>query len=935
MNQSYFNRQETESSAALFAANPSVAQAATEPQRFAISLYRNVRDNLPKQQSIDWDGFCDRYFNHHDTAFDKKAAPCWSPASYPSDAIRRDEFVKSISFAVFDVEHHGVFDDYRGMLAGYAYVAHSSFRNTADDPRFRIVIPLKKPVEPGLWSNVWNRLNHWAGGINDPATSDLSRIYLLPFCPGNQEEHFIEVGEGRCLDINELPELPDELVPATPKPSTRNLSRSKIEGIEEAPPDPLNPAEGLARVVQRCSFMQWASAPENQGNISYGLWMAMVSNASRFEDAESWIHQASCEYPTYSKGQTERMIQGCRNFGIPITCQRIQSGGFEGCPSGGCKKYSGDATKAPAGLWLGAAVVATDPVVELPESERRIGSFVLNREGVFKVKFKDGEEFRTKISSYIDVVAQTFDSGSPNWGLLLNVRDPDGECHEWAMPREMLTSSNQWQAQLLKLGANVYQPGKSNDLYEYLLDANPSARALCVNQPGWHNGAFVLPSRVVGDTRGDRIVLQTSDVSGVETFKPNGSLVEWQENVGRLCVGNSRLVFAVCAALAGPTLLLLGEENGGFHFVGASSRGKTTAVEVAASVWGHRNKFVRNWRTTGNATEGLASKHNDTLLILDEISQVSANEAGEIAYMLGNGRGKSRANKLGDVRSSTCWRLIYLSTGEQSLAECMQAGNKRTMAGQEVRLVNIPADAGTGLGLFEELHGMPSGQQFSTELKRVTGEFFGEVGPAFVEALADAEGQEKLVASIRSVAKDFVQRNVPAYSCGQVSRVGNRFALLAGVGEAAIDLGILPWPKGEAVAASRSCFQSWIDSRGGTGDHETEQALNQVRRFLEIHGDSRFTYWDEGHIEYGQTRTLNRAGFRCLTNDGRQEFYVLPEAFKSEVCAGLNSREVTKALRNGGFLVLGTDGKSVRQERLPGLGSTKVYRISPDLLGGS
>jgi hypothetical protein len=39
----------------------------------------------------------------------------------------------------------------------------------------------------------------------------------------------------------------------------------------------------------------------------------------------------------------------------------------------------------------------------------------------------------------------------------------------------------------------------------------------------------------------------------------------------------------------------------------------------------------------------------------------------------------------------------------------MAEGMKRTRTGQEVRMADIPADAGPGLGAFENLHGIESG----------------------------------------------------------------------------------------------------------------------------------------------------------------------------------------------------------------------------------
>lgn len=44
-----------------------------------------------------------------------------------------------------------------------------------------------------------------------------------------------------------------------------------------------------------------------------------------------------------------------------------------------------------------------------------------------------------------------------------------------------------------------------------------------------------------------------------------------------------------------------------------------------------------------------------------------------------------------------------LSTGEKGLADKILEEGGRVQAGQAVRLVDIPADAGAGLGLFESL----------------------------------------------------------------------------------------------------------------------------------------------------------------------------------------------------------------------------------------
>jgi putative DNA primase/helicase len=144
---------------------------------------------------------------------------------------------------------------------------------------------------------------------------------------------------------------------------------------------------------------------------------------------------------------------------------------------------------------------------------------------------------------------------------------------------------------------------------------------------------------------------------------------------------------------------------------------------VAASVYGGAN-YLQRWRATDNALEAIAAQHCDGLLILDELAQIDPKTAGECAYMLANEQGKARATRTGTPRARQAWRLLFLSAGELGLADHMAEGQKRTRVGQEVRMVDIAADAGAGLGAFENLHGMDGGAAFAkhitTRRKRCT-----------------------------------------------------------------------------------------------------------------------------------------------------------------------------------------------------------------------
>lgn len=263
------------------------------------------------------------------------------------------------------------------------------------------------------------------------------------------------------------------------------------------------------------------------------------------------------------------------------------------------------------------------------------------------------------ICSKIDVVACTRDSNSINHGRLLQFNDTNGKQHQWAMPMEALAGDGvDYRRSLLNMWA-VLNPGKKarEKLTDYLSNSQPKNVILCINRIGWCKGAFVLPDEVIGNTGDEKIIFQSMayDIAG---FKINGSLEEWRNNIAKFCAGNSRLVLAISVAFAATLLEMLNEESSGFHLNGASSTGKTTVLKVACSVWGERER-LQNWRATSNGLEGVAALHNDSLLCLDEMSQVDPKDADETAYMLANGTGKNRSKRDGSLQRKASWRLRF------------------------------------------------------------------------------------------------------------------------------------------------------------------------------------------------------------------------------------------------------------------------------------
>lgn len=530
------------------------------------------------------------------------------------------------------------------------------------------------------------------------------------------------------------------------------------------------------------------------------------------------------------------------------------------------------------------------------------------------------------LCSPLRVDAMTRDSQNCEWGRLLVFADRDGKEHRWACPQSLHAGNgDDLRRVLLAEGVTITtNPSLRRLIGDYIQRAKPEPRARCVTRTGWHGQAFALPRETIGDTETEPVLFQSANLQGV-TLGQVGTLTGWIEQVSTPCAGNSRLVLAVAAGFAAPCLELLTAEGGGIHLRGSSSVGKSTALHVAASMYGIPETYLRTWRATDNGLEGVAAMHSGLLLCLDEIGQLEPKHAGQVAYLLANGQGKSRSNRDGTPRTIATWRLLFLSAGEVGLSELVTQSGGKVRAGQEVRVIDLPADTGASHGLFDALpEGVKAGA-FADALKVRSATHAGHALPAFVRALSS--NLDKARETLRLLRDSIANDLAPIDASGQVRRVADRFALIAAAGELATGYRLTGWNTGEATAGVSACFRDWLAARGSRGNGEQAAMLAQVRAFLEANGEARFTRWgapDEG------TRTVNRAGFRKPGTDG-PIYYVEREAFRNEVCAGFDPSEVARALIAQGALIVGSNNEATRKERLPDGRSVRVYVITPEL----
>jgi uncharacterized protein (DUF927 family) len=538
-----------------------------------------------------------------------------------------------------------------------------------------------------------------------------------------------------------------------------------------------------------------------------------------------------------------------------------------------------------------------------------------------------------RMSAGFEIFGQSREVDGDNWGKALRWKDPDGKMHiRIVKGTELIGAAGQKLCGELMSGGLHIDPAYYNQFLRYIAITKGDNKIVVVTRTGWHdmdgNRVFALPDRVICPSDDAEGVVFDPAVSKHAGYAARGTLDDWKQRVAAPAGDHLTMIFAISTALAGPLLYIAGEESGGVHLVGGSSEGKTTLMRVAASVYGG-SSFMKQWRATSNGLEGAADLANDALLALDEFGQVDARHIGDTLYMLANGSGKARMRADATLREIRQWRVMVLSSGEITIAAKLAEGGKfkKTRAGQFVRMLDVNADRGKGHGVFD--HG--PGAELSKKFERATAQNYGTAGPAFIEGLVRHETTGD---DVRSAIDAFVAENASGLT-GQAQRAARRFGLIAAAGELAIKFGVVPWKKGKPTEAAAWACKQWTDAHGGmTESFEVQQAIEQVRSFLERYGESRFDPVGGNYNGGVPSHIINdRAGWRRMQKDGSlRDWCILPGVWKEQVCSGLDGRAVAKILAERGMLVR-DEGRYTKKVKANGR-TPWVYVVLPTIMEG-
>ena len=214
---------------------------------------------------------------------------------------------------------------------------------------------------------------------------------------------------------------------------------------------------------------------------------------------------------------------------------------------------------------------------------------------------------------------------------------------------------------------------------------------------GWHNNksCFLWGNKVItketkfnkvfsaddvntGDQPGQEIIFKGRDVYDEEVVRgltKKGQYSDWIE-IANSIFHYHDVRFALYTSFLPPFLEILNINNFTIDLAGNSSKGKTTTLKLAASVWGNpdatADSIVNTWATTVTSVERTAEIMNSMPIFLDDTKlagnvkdnkQTASALISNVLYAIASGRGKSRGKLVG-IDHTSSFKTILFSTGE-------------------------------------------------------------------------------------------------------------------------------------------------------------------------------------------------------------------------------------------------------------------------------
>ncbi|MEW6349725.1 MAG: DUF927 domain-containing protein [Thermodesulfobacteriota bacterium] len=412
--------------------------------------------------------------------------------------------------------------------------------------------------------------------------------------------------------------------------------------------------------------------------------------------------------------------------------------------------------------------------------------YVFRPGGIAKfVETQDGPVAEEVCPSVL-IPSKRFKDVSSREELVEIVYEEEGRWQTVTCPREDLSEAKHIVRALSRYGVLIHG-GCAAAASRYVVDFLKDNISIIPTQHisstlGWiedSKTSFLLGNAHIGGDSGQTAIFRSIDGSHdlAEALREEGDYAQWKDCVA-LVEAYPKVLAIIYASFCAPLLQILKIPNFIVDLTWKTSVGKTTALRLAASVWGDPEKVIKSWRSTAVGLERHAGILNNLPFCIDDSAKAGdPHKITQMIYLLADGVGKLRGTRGGGIAKTFKWSTVMISNGESALTS---QGNEK--GGKHARVVQL-----RGLAFDGE---DDKTRKLVDTINFTVKENFGHAGPVFIRWLIDNQDRWP---EFKERYKERKEAFVKKVRNGLAARVADSVAALAIAGGLACESGALPW----------------------------------------------------------------------------------------------------------------------------------------------
>lgn len=461
---------------------------------------------------------------------------------------------------------------------------------------------------------------------------------------------------------------------------------------------------------------QIAAMVKEQDGYYEPLWRGGLSIAIRCVDGNKMIHRMSIEDHRYDEQKTQLKADNtlgpytcaymrelsqsteedlCAECTLSITSPILLGREFARAPKAKPARPEVSSTLFPATEEKPAVNKTSEPCTmdDLPYPYFKGRSGGVYKEG----KDEDGEKIEIQIYEHNLFVTRRIYDPVDGETVLMCHELPHDEVREFAAPLKIVQSAREFKDVLSAHGVAGSQKQMGNIMSyttAFVKELQRKSKAdKAKARYGWNEDCTEF---LIGEhnytPRGEEFSPPSSYTRGLSDYLTSkGNRDIWIEGVQNYADSDPEKAFAVALGFAAPLMTFTGLAGVNVNFISnASGTGKTLALAVQNSIWGHPIKLMLSEDDTSASRQHLMGIMHNLPMTVDEMTNSTPIVTSEFMYATSRGRGKNRMEGQKNALrvNSTEWSTI-LSTSSNASPKDKLSAIKSRAEGEMRRFMDV------------------------------------------------------------------------------------------------------------------------------------------------------------------------------------------------------------------------------------------------------